>query len=185
MRCALICRATAAQSPPASCSFRALLEEEENRLVRVGQTVEQKGRASAAFPFPAPPVARKVTFKCSEHSEPERPSGWVSWVSTLRWSHFLHTTDRTAHVHWVALLNCPHEAVLAAPSHRHTRHYIIRLTCSHSNRNYIFMMLSNEHLSLVSRTADKMPQNVFLWYSLSWPLRFSVKLNKDSFMTAI
>lgn len=70
--------ATAAQSPPASCSFRALLEEEENRLVTVGQTVAQKVRATQGFPSTAPPVARKVTFKCSENSEPERPSGpWV------------------------------------------------------------------------------------------------------------
>lgn len=78
LRIPLICRATAAQSPPASCSFRALLEEEENRLVRVGQTVAQKVRATQGFPSTAPPVARKVTFKCSENSEPERPSGWVS-----------------------------------------------------------------------------------------------------------
>uniref|UniRef100_H3CN40 Inhibitor of Bruton tyrosine kinase n=1 Tax=Tetraodon nigroviridis TaxID=99883 RepID=H3CN40_TETNG len=56
------------QSPPVSCSFRALLEEEEER-----------GRISSATP--APP-ARKVTFKCEEGSEPERPTGCVS-ASTL------------------------------------------------------------------------------------------------------
>lgn len=83
MFCILICRATAAQSPPASCSFRALLEEEENRLVRVEQTVAQKCRTTQGVPLTAPPVARKVSFKCSENSEPERPSGWVS---SARWS---------------------------------------------------------------------------------------------------
>ncbi|CAF96255.1 unnamed protein product [Tetraodon nigroviridis] len=65
------------QSPPVSCSFRALLEEEEeeNHSIKAGQAGLQRGRISSATP--APP-ARKVTFKCEEGSEPERPTGpWV------------------------------------------------------------------------------------------------------------
>uniref|UniRef100_A0A3Q0QZL9 Inhibitor of Bruton tyrosine kinase n=1 Tax=Amphilophus citrinellus TaxID=61819 RepID=A0A3Q0QZL9_AMPCI len=70
--------ATAVQSPPSSCSFRALLEEEENRLVRVGQTGTQRGQSTLGSPVTATPAARRVTFKCAEGSESERPVGpWV------------------------------------------------------------------------------------------------------------
>ncbi|XP_027142993.1 inhibitor of Bruton tyrosine kinase [Larimichthys crocea] len=70
--------ATAVQSPPSSCSFRALLEEEENRLIRVGQTGAQRGQGAQVSPVTATPATRRVTFKCSESSEPERPTGpWV------------------------------------------------------------------------------------------------------------
>ncbi|XP_074510804.1 inhibitor of Bruton tyrosine kinase [Sebastes fasciatus] len=63
--------ATAVQSPTSSCSFRALLEEEENRLT-------QRGQGPPLSPVTATPAARRVTFKCAESSEPERPTGpWV------------------------------------------------------------------------------------------------------------
>lgn len=70
-----VCRATAVQSPPSSCSFRALLEEEENRLIRVGQSGAQRGQAAQGSPVTATPAARRVTFKCSESSEPEKQTG--------------------------------------------------------------------------------------------------------------
>ncbi|XP_059195458.1 inhibitor of Bruton tyrosine kinase [Centropristis striata] len=67
--------ATAVQSPPSSCSFRALLEEEESRLIRVGQTGAQRVQGAQVSPVTA---TRRVTFKCAESSEPERPTGpWV------------------------------------------------------------------------------------------------------------
>ncbi|KAM3615134.1 uncharacterized protein V6R79_023915 [Siganus canaliculatus] len=73
--------ATAAQTPPSPCSFRALLEEEENRLFGVGQAGGQRGRSTLGSPATAaaaPPASRRVTFKCAESSEPERPTGpWV------------------------------------------------------------------------------------------------------------
>lgn len=71
--------ATAAQSPPSSCSFRALLEEEQNRLVRVGQTGAKGGQGAPVSPVTAaPPATRRVTFKCADSSEPERPTRpWV------------------------------------------------------------------------------------------------------------
>uniref|UniRef100_A0A3Q4BQQ8 BTB domain-containing protein n=1 Tax=Mola mola TaxID=94237 RepID=A0A3Q4BQQ8_MOLML len=71
--------ATAVQSPPTSCSFRALLEEEEEkRLIRVGQTGVQRGRSSQVSPTTTAPATRRVTFKSIESSEPERPTGpWV------------------------------------------------------------------------------------------------------------
>ncbi|KAM8735330.1 inhibitor of Bruton tyrosine kinase [Acanthopagrus schlegelii] len=70
--------ATAVQSPPSSCSFRALLEEEENRLSGVAQTGVQRGQIAQGSPITATPVTRRVTFKCAESSEPERPTGpWV------------------------------------------------------------------------------------------------------------
>uniref|UniRef100_A0A3Q3JX55 BTB domain-containing protein n=1 Tax=Monopterus albus TaxID=43700 RepID=A0A3Q3JX55_MONAL len=70
--------ATAVQSPPSSYSFRAVLEEEENRLIRVGQTGTQRGQGVQGSPVTPTPAARKVTFKCGETSEPERPTGpWV------------------------------------------------------------------------------------------------------------
>ncbi|XP_010788672.1 inhibitor of Bruton tyrosine kinase-like isoform X2 [Notothenia coriiceps] len=59
--------ATAAQSPPSLCSFRALLEEEQNRLVRVGQTGAKGGQGAPVSPISpvtaAPPATRRVTFK--------------------------------------------------------------------------------------------------------------------------
>ncbi|XP_071061913.1 inhibitor of Bruton tyrosine kinase isoform X3 [Pseudochaenichthys georgianus] len=69
--------ATAAQSPPSSCSFRALLEEEQNRLV--GQTGAKGGQGAPISPVTAaPPATRRVTFKCADSSEPERPTRpWV------------------------------------------------------------------------------------------------------------
>lgn len=73
--------ATAVQSPPSSCSFRALLEEEENRLIRAGQTGTPRGHVAVGSPVTAAPpatAARRVTFKCAESSEPEKPTGpWV------------------------------------------------------------------------------------------------------------
>ncbi|XP_061572215.1 inhibitor of Bruton tyrosine kinase [Cololabis saira] len=70
--------ATAVQSPPSSCSFRAVLEEEEERLIQAGQTGAQRGQSSLGSPVSPAPAAKKVTFKCGESSEPERPSGpWV------------------------------------------------------------------------------------------------------------
>ncbi|XP_068180155.1 inhibitor of Bruton tyrosine kinase [Antennarius striatus] len=62
--------ATAVQSPPSSCSFRALLEEEENRLIGAGQTGLQRAKSAHVTP---PPATKRVTF-----SEPEKPTGpWV------------------------------------------------------------------------------------------------------------
>ncbi|XP_035527908.1 inhibitor of Bruton tyrosine kinase [Morone saxatilis] len=70
--------AKAVQSPPSSCSFRALLEEEKNRLIGVGQTGVQRGQGAQGSPVTATPATRRVTFKCAERSEPERPTGpWV------------------------------------------------------------------------------------------------------------
>ncbi|XP_068425701.1 inhibitor of Bruton tyrosine kinase [Clinocottus analis] len=72
--------ATAVQSPPSSCSFRALLlEEEESRLIRAGQTGAQRGQQGAQVsPVTATFATRRVTFKCAESSEPEQPTGpWV------------------------------------------------------------------------------------------------------------
>lgn len=88
------CRATAVQSPPNSCSFRALLEEEENRLIRAGQTGVQRGRITQVSPVSPAPVTRRVTFKCTESSESERPTGWVSTV----WVAHAHTHTQ-AHKH--------------------------------------------------------------------------------------
>nr|XP_046255607.1 inhibitor of Bruton tyrosine kinase [Scatophagus argus] len=70
--------ATAVQSPPSSCSFRALLEEEESRFIGEGQTGIQRGRSAQGSPVTATPATRRVTFKCAESNEPDRPSGpWV------------------------------------------------------------------------------------------------------------
>uniref|UniRef100_A0A3Q2QHR3 Inhibitor of Bruton tyrosine kinase n=1 Tax=Fundulus heteroclitus TaxID=8078 RepID=A0A3Q2QHR3_FUNHE len=70
--------ATAVQSPPSSCSFRALLEEEENRLTRAGQPGPQRVQSVPGPSVSATPAARRVTFKSSESSEPEKPTGpWV------------------------------------------------------------------------------------------------------------
>ncbi|XP_071390852.1 inhibitor of Bruton tyrosine kinase isoform X1 [Centroberyx affinis] len=68
--------ATAVQSPPSSRSFRDLLAEEESRLVRLGPA-GQGAQGAPGAPVTAP-AARRVTFKCAETSEPERPAGpWV------------------------------------------------------------------------------------------------------------
>ncbi|XP_011603638.2 inhibitor of Bruton tyrosine kinase isoform X4 [Takifugu rubripes] len=72
--------ATPIQSPPVSCSLRALLEEEEeNHSIRAGQVGLQRGRNSqGTSAAPAPSTRKVVTFKCEEGSEPERPAGpWV------------------------------------------------------------------------------------------------------------
>ncbi|KAF7653650.1 hypothetical protein LDENG_00080370 [Lucifuga dentata] len=70
--------ATAVQSPPSSHSFRDLLAEEESRLIRLGQTGAQKAQGAHRPPVAAPAAARRVTFKCAETTEPERPAGpWV------------------------------------------------------------------------------------------------------------
>lgn len=70
--------ATAVQSPPSSCSFRALLEEEENHLIRAGQTGSQRGQGAQMSPVTPTSASRRVTFKCDESSESERPVGpWV------------------------------------------------------------------------------------------------------------
>lgn len=66
--------ATAIQSPPSFRSFRELLAEEENRMVKVGAA---GGQAAQGSPLPAT-ASRRVTFKCAEPGEPEKPSGpWV------------------------------------------------------------------------------------------------------------
>ncbi|XP_034553672.1 inhibitor of Bruton tyrosine kinase [Notolabrus celidotus] len=70
--------ATLVQSPPSSCSFRSLLEEEEKRLISAGQTGAQRGQSTQLSPVTPAPVARRVTFKCAESKEPERATGpWV------------------------------------------------------------------------------------------------------------
>lgn len=68
-------RATTVNSPPSSYSFRALLEEEENRLIKAGQAGAQRSHGAQGSHVPA--AARKVTFKGAESGEPERPAGWV------------------------------------------------------------------------------------------------------------
>ncbi|XP_059423219.1 inhibitor of Bruton tyrosine kinase [Carassius carassius] len=61
---------TAVQSPPSSCSFRDLLVEEERR-----------GKPSPVSPVTArspATCAKRVSFKCAESSDPEKPAGpWV------------------------------------------------------------------------------------------------------------
>lgn len=61
---------TAVQSPPSSCSFRDLLVEEERR-----------GKPSPVSPETArspATCAKRVSFKCAESSDPEKPAGpWV------------------------------------------------------------------------------------------------------------
>ncbi|KAM4735840.1 LOW QUALITY PROTEIN: inhibitor of Bruton tyrosine kinase [Anableps anableps] len=70
--------ATAVHSPPSSCSFRALIEEEESSLARVGQLGPQRVQNTVGTSVSATPAARRVTFKSSESSEPEKPTGpWV------------------------------------------------------------------------------------------------------------
>ncbi|MEQ2188013.1 hypothetical protein GOODEAATRI_010590, partial [Goodea atripinnis] len=67
--------ATAVQSPPSSCSFRALIEEEESRLMREGQPGAQRVQSALGPSVSATPAARRVTFKSSESGEPEKPIG--------------------------------------------------------------------------------------------------------------
>ncbi|MEQ2312447.1 hypothetical protein AMECASPLE_031084, partial [Ameca splendens] len=70
--------ATAVQSPPSSCSFRALIEEEESRLMREGQPGAHRVQGTLGPSVSATPAARRVTFKSSESGEPEKPIGpWV------------------------------------------------------------------------------------------------------------
>ncbi|XP_060907178.1 inhibitor of Bruton tyrosine kinase [Labrus mixtus] len=70
--------ATLVQSPPSSSSFRALLEEEEKCLIKVGQSGAQRVPGSQGSPSTPGSATRRVTFKCGEGSEPERPTGpWV------------------------------------------------------------------------------------------------------------
>ncbi|XP_061919582.1 inhibitor of Bruton tyrosine kinase-like [Entelurus aequoreus] len=70
--------ATAIQSPSSSCSFRTLLEEEESQLIRAGQPGNQKVLGAQGSAVCVVPVSRKVTFRCDERSELEKPSGpWV------------------------------------------------------------------------------------------------------------
>ncbi|KAL6108805.1 ibtk [Pungitius sinensis] len=70
--------ATAVQSPTSSCSFRALLKEEENCMIMAAKTGAQSGQSALAAPVSVTCATRKVTFKCAESSEPERPTGpWV------------------------------------------------------------------------------------------------------------
>ncbi|KAM6995634.1 inhibitor of Bruton tyrosine kinase [Tautogolabrus adspersus] len=70
--------ATLVQSPPSSSSFRALVEEEEKCLIKVGQSGAQRVPTTQGSPGTPASAARRVTFKCAEGSEPERPTGpWV------------------------------------------------------------------------------------------------------------
>uniref|UniRef100_A0A8C7X305 Inhibitor of Bruton agammaglobulinemia tyrosine kinase n=1 Tax=Oryzias sinensis TaxID=183150 RepID=A0A8C7X305_9TELE len=71
-------RARAVQSPPSSCSFRALLEEEESNSVRAEEMRSQRAQSALGSPVSATPASKRVTFKCAENNEPERPTGpWV------------------------------------------------------------------------------------------------------------
>lgn len=70
--------ATAVQSPPSSGSFRALLEEEEKRLTRLGQAGAQRGQTVQASTVSTSSAAKRVTFKCTDGSETDKPAGpWV------------------------------------------------------------------------------------------------------------
>lgn len=70
--------ATAVQSPPSSGSFRALLEEEEKQLTRLGHTGAQKCPGVLAPPVGPSSAPKRVTFKCADSSEPDKPAGpWV------------------------------------------------------------------------------------------------------------
>ncbi|XP_043116835.1 inhibitor of Bruton tyrosine kinase isoform X2 [Puntigrus tetrazona] len=67
---------TAVQSPPSSCSFWDLLVEEERRG-KPFPVSPVTARSPAAAPGP-PACAKRVTFKCVESSDPDKPSGpWV------------------------------------------------------------------------------------------------------------
>lgn len=67
------------QSPPSARPFRELLAEEESRLIGHSQTGAQRIQGGHGPPsvVTAAIAARKVTFKCAETSEPERPTGYV------------------------------------------------------------------------------------------------------------
>ncbi|XP_019748554.1 inhibitor of Bruton tyrosine kinase-like [Hippocampus comes] len=65
--------ATALQSLPSPCSFRALLEEEENIFIRAGQPGTHSCQSAQALPVSVTPVNKRVTFKCADGSEPEKP----------------------------------------------------------------------------------------------------------------
>ncbi|XP_072317757.1 inhibitor of Bruton tyrosine kinase isoform X2 [Eucyclogobius newberryi] len=70
--------ATAVQSPPSSNSFRALLEEEEKRLTQLGQAGAQRGQAVQVSPVSSSAAPKRVTFKCADGSETDKPTGpWV------------------------------------------------------------------------------------------------------------
>ncbi|XP_037129472.1 inhibitor of Bruton tyrosine kinase isoform X1 [Syngnathus acus] len=69
--------ATSLQSQPSPCSFRALLEEEENILIRAGQPGTHRGQSTQAFPVSVTPVSRRVAFKSTDSSEVEKPGPWV------------------------------------------------------------------------------------------------------------
>ncbi|XP_077454563.1 inhibitor of Bruton tyrosine kinase isoform X2 [Stigmatopora argus] len=69
--------ALALQSSPSSCSFRELMKEEENLLTRVGQAGTPKIHRAQASPVTVTPVNRKVTFKCAEGIELEKPGPWM------------------------------------------------------------------------------------------------------------
>ncbi|XP_055083589.1 inhibitor of Bruton tyrosine kinase [Periophthalmus magnuspinnatus] len=70
--------ATAVQSPPSSSSFRALLEEEEKRLTRLGQAGAQRGQAGHISPVNTSSAPKRVTFKCADGNQTEKPTGpWV------------------------------------------------------------------------------------------------------------
>lgn len=81
-------RATAVQSPPSSYSFRALVEEEEERcLVRAGQTGTQRSQGVQGLPVTPTAAARRVTFKSAENSEPEKSTGLVCILYTHTYIH--------------------------------------------------------------------------------------------------
>ncbi|KAM8870686.1 inhibitor of Bruton tyrosine kinase [Spinachia spinachia] len=70
--------ATAVQSPTSSCSFRALLKEEENCMIMAAKTGAQRGHSALTAPVSATCPTKKVTFKGAESNDPERPAGpWV------------------------------------------------------------------------------------------------------------
>lgn len=70
--------ATAVQSPSSSYSFRMLLKEEEDCLIKAGQNGSQRSQGAQGSPVTPTPVSRRVTFRSGESGEPERPTGpWV------------------------------------------------------------------------------------------------------------
>uniref|UniRef100_A0A8C5E5B2 BTB domain-containing protein n=1 Tax=Gouania willdenowi TaxID=441366 RepID=A0A8C5E5B2_GOUWI len=70
--------ATSIHSPTSSCSFRALLQEEESSLIRARQTGVEKTPNPLGSPSTATAAAKRVTFKGAESSEPDKPTGpWV------------------------------------------------------------------------------------------------------------
>ncbi|KAL6488863.1 hypothetical protein MHYP_G00026040 [Metynnis hypsauchen] len=68
--------ATAAQSPPSSLSFRDLLMEEEQRSKPSAAAIMAAG--SPAGPGASTICAKRVTFKCSESNNADKPAGpWL------------------------------------------------------------------------------------------------------------